>query len=304
MRTSSTPRGAPAAARRACLPRGQDGSSIDILCVSAVADEEPEPPCRPPATLSIASHVPDTGTPTTHIDDLPRPAASTHRQEQREMSNGDHDGVGVGRPARSRRGGREWAAASRASVARDSVRETAPGPRTRTTPGLKGRPAVAARATAAREAMAAREAVPAQATRVAAPEGHRAAAAARAAARSIRMARYRCIAGMPVCPRGAARVQARRPTPARRARYRRQACASPRSTWLTYSYQEVDTPLSLLAISPIPGGGSRLAFMGSDKKVHVALLDGGDNLVAGSTFALPAYDFQTSTPTTPAGSSW
>jgi hypothetical protein len=61
---------------------------------------------------------------------------------------------------------------------------------------------------------------------------------------------------------------------------------------VTYSYQEVDTPMSLLAISPIPGGGSRLAFMGNDKKVHVALLDGGDNLVTGSTFTLPAYDFQ------------
>ncbi len=61
---------------------------------------------------------------------------------------------------------------------------------------------------------------------------------------------------------------------------------------LTYSYQEVDTPLSLLSISPIPGGGSRLAFMGSDSKVHVALLDNSDSLVAGSTFALPAYDFQ------------
>jgi hypothetical protein len=61
---------------------------------------------------------------------------------------------------------------------------------------------------------------------------------------------------------------------------------------IAYSYQEADTPLSLLAISPIPGGGSRLAFMGSDKKVHVALLDGGDNVVAGSMFALPAYDFQ------------
>jgi hypothetical protein len=61
---------------------------------------------------------------------------------------------------------------------------------------------------------------------------------------------------------------------------------------MTYSYQEVDTPLSLLAISPIPGGGSRLAFMGSDSKVHIALLDGADNLVTGSTFALPAHDFQ------------
>jgi hypothetical protein len=60
----------------------------------------------------------------------------------------------------------------------------------------------------------------------------------------------------------------------------------------TYSYQEVDTPLSLLAISPIPGGGSRLAFMGNDNKVHIALLDGSDNLVAGSMFALPAHDYQ------------
>jgi hypothetical protein len=60
----------------------------------------------------------------------------------------------------------------------------------------------------------------------------------------------------------------------------------------TYSYVEVDTPLSLLAISPIASGGSRIAFMGSDSKVHVALLDDADNLVAGSMFALPAYDFQ------------
>jgi hypothetical protein len=61
---------------------------------------------------------------------------------------------------------------------------------------------------------------------------------------------------------------------------------------MTYAYQEVDTPMSLLALSPIPGGGSRLAFMGSDKKAHVALLDGSDNLVTGQTFALPAYDLQ------------
>ncbi len=61
---------------------------------------------------------------------------------------------------------------------------------------------------------------------------------------------------------------------------------------IAYSYQEVDTPLSLLSISPIPGGGSRLAFMGSDNNVHIVLLDNSDNLVAGSTFALPAYDFQ------------
>jgi hypothetical protein len=61
---------------------------------------------------------------------------------------------------------------------------------------------------------------------------------------------------------------------------------------IAYSYQEVDTPLTLLAISPIPGGGSRLAFMGNDSQVHIALLDTGDNLVAGSTFAFPAHDYQ------------
>jgi hypothetical protein len=61
---------------------------------------------------------------------------------------------------------------------------------------------------------------------------------------------------------------------------------------IQYSYQEVDTPLSLLAISPMPGGGSRLAFMGSDSMVHIAQLDANDNLVAGSIFGLPAYDFQ------------
>ena len=61
---------------------------------------------------------------------------------------------------------------------------------------------------------------------------------------------------------------------------------------VAYSYVEADTPLSLLAISPIPSGGSRLAFMGSDNNVHIALLDRDDNLVAGSLFALPAHDFQ------------
>ena len=61
---------------------------------------------------------------------------------------------------------------------------------------------------------------------------------------------------------------------------------------IAYSYQEVDTPLSLLAISPIPSGGSRLAFMGGDGMVHVARLDAGDKLVAASVFGLPASDFE------------
>lgn len=67
---------------------------------------------------------------------------------------------------------------------------------------------------------------------------------------------------------------------------------------LTYVYQEIDAMggnnigLAPLAISPIPSGGSRLAFMGSDGMVHVAQLDASDNLMAGSVFGLPAFDFQ------------
>jgi hypothetical protein len=67
---------------------------------------------------------------------------------------------------------------------------------------------------------------------------------------------------------------------------------------LNYVYQEIDANggdtigLAPFAISPIPSGGSRLAFMGSDKMVHIAQLDANDNLVAGSVFGLPAFDFQ------------
>jgi hypothetical protein len=67
---------------------------------------------------------------------------------------------------------------------------------------------------------------------------------------------------------------------------------------IPYDYDEVDSNgaalgLTLLAISPIPGGGSRLAFLGSgDGMVHVATLDANDELVAGSIFGLAAYDFQ------------
>src|ERR1700733_1146918 len=63
-----------------------------------------------------------------------------------------------------------------------------------------------------------------------------------------------------------------------------------------YQYNEVDNNgaglgLTPLAISPIPGGGSRLAFLGSDSMVHIATLDANDALV-GAPFGLAAYDFQ------------
>jgi hypothetical protein len=67
---------------------------------------------------------------------------------------------------------------------------------------------------------------------------------------------------------------------------------------VAYAYNEVDNNgpnlgLTPLAISPIPGGGSRVAFLGkSDGMVHVVTLDAADQLVAGSAFTLPGYDVQ------------
>jgi hypothetical protein len=67
---------------------------------------------------------------------------------------------------------------------------------------------------------------------------------------------------------------------------------------LTYVYQEIDANggntigLAPLQISPIPSGGSRVGFIGNDGMVHIAQLDASDNLVAGSVFGLPAFDFQ------------
>jgi hypothetical protein len=65
---------------------------------------------------------------------------------------------------------------------------------------------------------------------------------------------------------------------------------------IAYQYNEVDNNgaglgLTPLALSPIPGGGSRLAFLGGDGMVHIATLDANDQRV-GTPFGLPAYDFQ------------
>jgi hypothetical protein len=66
----------------------------------------------------------------------------------------------------------------------------------------------------------------------------------------------------------------------------------------TYAYNEVDNNgaslgLTVLAISPIPGGGSRLAFLEKGASViHIVTLDGDDQVVAGSAFTLSGYDFQ------------
>jgi hypothetical protein len=66
---------------------------------------------------------------------------------------------------------------------------------------------------------------------------------------------------------------------------------------VTYAYNEVDNNgaslgLTPLAISPIPGGGSRLAFLGKgDSTVHVITLDGNDQ-VTGTPVSIPGYDFQ------------
>jgi hypothetical protein len=57
----------------------------------------------------------------------------------------------------------------------------------------------------------------------------------------------------------------------------------------TVVVNEDDAALKLLSISPIPSGGSRVAWMGNDGKVHVTTLDCNDNAV--SSFGLPAIDY-------------
>ena len=67
---------------------------------------------------------------------------------------------------------------------------------------------------------------------------------------------------------------------------------------IAYSYNEVDNNgaalgLTPLALSPLPDGGSRVAFLGkSDNLVHVVTLDATDHMVAGSLVSLPGYDVQ------------
>jgi hypothetical protein len=67
---------------------------------------------------------------------------------------------------------------------------------------------------------------------------------------------------------------------------------------VSYAYNEVDNNgpnlgLTPLIIAAVPGGGSRIAFLGkSDGIVHVATLDASDQLVPGSAFTLPGYDVQ------------
>jgi hypothetical protein len=54
---------------------------------------------------------------------------------------------------------------------------------------------------------------------------------------------------------------------------------------------EDEAALMPLSISPIPSGGSRLAWMGNDARVHVTELDANDQ-VTGAAFSVPAKDFQ------------
>jgi hypothetical protein len=54
---------------------------------------------------------------------------------------------------------------------------------------------------------------------------------------------------------------------------------------------EGDTAVFPMAIASMPSGGSRLAWMGTDRKVYVAQLGCDDKLV-GTPFSFPAVDFQ------------
>ena len=73
------------------------------------------------------------------------------------------------------------------------------------------------------------------------------------------------------------------------------ACAAPQvkiteiDVGATSVVNEDDAALKLLSISPIPSGGSRVAWMGNDSKVHITTLDCNDNVVG--SFGLPAMDY-------------
>lgn len=77
------------------------------------------------------------------------------------------------------------------------------------------------------------------------------------------------------------------------------ACTSPAvsitevnvGTAVTGYGQEGDTDPFPMAIAAMPSGGSRLAWLGTDKKIYVAELDCDDKLV-GSPFSFPAVDLQ------------
>jgi hypothetical protein len=62
------------------------------------------------------------------------------------------------------------------------------------------------------------------------------------------------------------------------------------SVGATVRYDESEPALRPLVISPIPSGGSRLAWLSDDGRVHVATLDDGDR-VTGTELGLPAEDF-------------
>jgi hypothetical protein len=77
------------------------------------------------------------------------------------------------------------------------------------------------------------------------------------------------------------------------------ACASPTvkvsnvslGVAVTGYGSQADTAPLPLAISSLPSGGSRLAWLGTDKKVYIAKLDCDDQLV-GAPFSVPAEDLQ------------
>src|SRR4051812_41541982 len=53
---------------------------------------------------------------------------------------------------------------------------------------------------------------------------------------------------------------------------------------------DTDQTFYMLAISPIPAGGSRLAWLSGDNNIHIAQLDAEDHLV-GAPFVIAGHDF-------------
>lgn len=114
---------------------------------------------------------------------------------------------------------------------------------------------------------------------------------------AVRPARLGLLALLAACSGGGGDGDGGRPGPDSSVPVIPTACGTP-----TIRVTEVDLGESIdvsedevrlrpLALSPIPGGGSRLAYMGTDGDVHVAELDAADALV-GTPVSFQVNDFQ------------
>lgn len=105
----------------------------------------------------------------------------------------------------------------------------------------------------------------------------------------------KCLAGFGTCWTATAKPPTATPKPDTPAS---GSCSSPKiritevDTLTTVVTNEDEVALKPLAIAPIPSGGSRIAFMGTDSKVHIVTLNSDDTVnTSVPKVAIPVHDF-------------